>query len=530
MDPFSATEDELVAFINARTPGSFLEGAGLGKEDLQGIALSLLDAEITGAENEGASASKDLSKAGEAVSDGGAAADTGAKSEMPSVADSDDDDVDEWQNELIKEFMEISNCDRQVAKQLLEAFSFDMDSAAVMYMEQEAEKAKALEERANLPIAPPLSIDGGRMNAMNANIGRGGIDFPPLPGPSDYNEFDEDTGDSSIAEYDEDGIRRPDPTRRAQRLNFGGSSPRNDYDDPTARAEAEDVDWMFPPPLHLSFPGSLDQVRSHASEEKKWILVNIQDSTEFSSQMLNRDVWSDEMCQQIVRSNFYLWQRGITSKAGKGYADMYKLTSFPHISIVDPRTGAAVFNHSVYIESPDFITSLVAFLDCNSLDSNKAPSKITVEGSPGIARKQYNSGESSRSGDYNYSDDEVDDKVVEKEDKEESAMDHNKDKVENDHTKEVIVDYGPIPAEPAAEESDSCRIQIKLPDGTAVVRRYLKSNTIKALHAVAKGSIEDSALQFEMVITYPSKNLSDSLDMTLDEAGLAGAQVLVRCL
>ena len=74
---------------------------------------------------------------------------------------------------------------------------------------------------------------------------------------------------------------------------------------------------------------------------------------------------------------------------------------------------------------------------------------------------------------------------------------------------------------------------MKLPDGRTIVRRYLKTDTVKALHAAARDAVDgvqDTAGQFEMVTTYPAKNLSECLDSTLGEAGLAGAQVVLRFL
>lgn len=56
---------------------------------------------------------------------------------------------------------------------------------------------------------------------------------------------------------------------------------------------------MFPPATALSFPGSLDQARSLANTDKKWVLCNIQDHTEFASHMLNRDTWVNETLEEV---------------------------------------------------------------------------------------------------------------------------------------------------------------------------------------------------------------------------------------
>ena len=43
----------------------------------------------------------------------------------------------------------------------------------------------------------------------------------------------------------------------------------------------------------------------------KWLLVNLQDSKEFPSQVLNRDVWSNHNVKDIVRQHFVFWQVSI---------------------------------------------------------------------------------------------------------------------------------------------------------------------------------------------------------------------------
>lgn len=45
-----------------------------------------------------------------------------------------------------------------------------------------------------------------------------------------------------------------------------------------------------------------------AKLQKKWLLVNIQADGEFDCHRLNRDVWKDEMVQNIIACNCIFWQ------------------------------------------------------------------------------------------------------------------------------------------------------------------------------------------------------------------------------
>jgi hypothetical protein len=78
------------------------------------------------------------------------------------------------------------------------------------------------------------------------------------------------------------------------------------------------------------------------------ILVNIQNE-DFECHKLNRDVWKDEIIQQIVQCYFLFWQQRFNSEYGEQFCHMYKIkeTELPYIAIIDPRTGTHSLTHSL---------------------------------------------------------------------------------------------------------------------------------------------------------------------------------------
>ncbi len=158
-----------------------------------------------------------------------------------------------------------------------------------------------------------------------------------------HQHSDDDEDFPRAAQYDDEGIRRPDPVRQ-QRLVRQVSD-----DDVLARADDPSIDWMFPPPRHLSYMGSLEQARGIANGENRWILVNIQSHSEFSSHLLNRDVWTNETIESLFRTSFLFWQRGHTTRDGQDYMRTYKVAEddLPHIAFIDPRTGAKMLTLTV---------------------------------------------------------------------------------------------------------------------------------------------------------------------------------------
>ena len=66
---------------------------------------------------------------------------------------------------------------------------------------------------------------------------------------------------------------------------------------------------MFAPPLHLIHSaGGFQGARNVAKDSRRWLLVNLQSDSDFACHALNRDVWRDELCENLVREGFIFWQ------------------------------------------------------------------------------------------------------------------------------------------------------------------------------------------------------------------------------
>ena len=66
---------------------------------------------------------------------------------------------------------------------------------------------------------------------------------------------------------------------------------------------------MFAAPKHLMYTeGGFEGARTMAKDSKRWLLVNLQRDSEFSCHALNRDVWRDELVENLIREGFVFWQ------------------------------------------------------------------------------------------------------------------------------------------------------------------------------------------------------------------------------
>ena len=137
--------------------------------------------------------------------------------------------------------------------------------------------------------------------------------------------------------------------------------------DPEAAAandsKIKTLEDLFRPPLDLIFIGNMDAAKTEGCRTNKWLLVNVQNSEEFSCQILNRDVWKNPAVKAIVKEHFIFWQVYNGTRDGVRYMQFYPITTFPYIAILDPITGELINSWS-NIQDPDmFCEKITDFLN-----------------------------------------------------------------------------------------------------------------------------------------------------------------------
>ncbi|XP_063715436.1 uncharacterized protein LOC134842863 [Symsagittifera roscoffensis] len=96
---------------------------------------------------------------------------------------------------------------------------------------------------------------------------------------------------------------------------------------------------LFAPPFDIMFTMDFFYAKDYARERDLWLLVDIQDSTNFDCQCLNRDVWSSHEVKHIVSRHFLFLQYRMDSQDGRKFSQFYRVNHFPYVAILDPRTG-----------------------------------------------------------------------------------------------------------------------------------------------------------------------------------------------
>ena len=87
--------------------------------------------------------------------------------------------------------------------------------------------------------------------------------------------------------------------------DLGGSTNVNSR----TNAQPPSLATMFSEPTHLMHrAGGFMGAKNFAKDARRWLLVNIQSEDDFACHALNRDVWRDELVENLVREGFILWQ------------------------------------------------------------------------------------------------------------------------------------------------------------------------------------------------------------------------------
>lgn len=290
-------------------------------------------------------------------------------------------------------------------------------------------------------------------------------------------------------------------------------------------SQTNDLASLFAPPHAIMFRGNFQQLMRVAQQQSRWILVNIQSTTEFDSHRLNRDTWSDETVQDIVKESFLFWQQDRATGVARNYLNFYRVTTFPHVGMIDPRTGELVFKKSGFIDPPTLtcmITELMEKYDLSELSGEGETTKASpISNHDTPLRKAIQASlldpvlkdVKSKSSDKN-----VD---VEIEKTQKAICEENEDVV-----KSVVEN---VPVEPKEDDPEATSLQFRLPNGERITRRFLKTDLVLSLYDFVKATRSETTKRaFDLRLSFPPKSLQRITDMTLSDASLLNSLVLVR--
>lgn len=334
----------------------------------------------------------------------------------------------------------------------------------------------------------------------------------------------------------------PEERRRRLAAATGGASDKSTH----AGRLAE----LFRPPVELISNMDLEDARDVARDQEKWVMVNVQDDGIFMSQVLNRDIWRAPEVQQCVKEHFIFLQMGRMGKAGRDYIRLYMPNvnagiddQFPHIAIIDPRTGEQV---KVWKEMPkipmEFVHTVIEFLDRYSLHEDAKnpvqrsakPKPVNVEAMTEEEMLELAMQQSLDAGAVHtprtQDPDELTRESTDLMDVEETSQSKGKEVAK---TPFQLIAKDRHHAEPPQGAPNSTRIQFKLHDGSRVVRRFLLNDPVERLFEYVKADLlpekgGNPNQEFDLVSM--GKKLIEVLEQTVEQAGLKMGTVMVETI
>ncbi|RMZ72757.1 putative UBX5 UBX (ubiquitin regulatory X) domain-containing [Pyrenophora seminiperda CCB06] len=372
------------------------------------------------------------------------------------------------------------------------------------------------------------------------------IHFPPLTDPSDQGRagiFNQQTTQTNVWDATTDSSTR----RRELATATGGASEQS--------SKMSMLAELFRPPFEIMYQGSWEKARDIGKDEEKWLLVNIQDPAIFDCQRLNRDIWKNDDIKATVRENFLFMQYAKDDQRGQQYMNYYfhardSSDAYPHIAIVDPRTGeqVKVWSGPPIPEPVEFHAQLHEFLDRYSLNvhaknpvaKRKSESKkkdlgrMTEEEMLEMAlRNSMDNGQGPK-------DDDPDaltkstENVKGKAKAEEVAPEPEPEAEPSAPSNPVfaaISAHAPHTEPTATDPKVTTRIQFRGPSGRPIVRRFHLSDPVRRVYEWIKSDVPwEGKRGAEFDLAFMGKNLIEHLDETVEAAGLKGASVMVEFL
>ncbi|TKA67333.1 hypothetical protein B0A55_08863 [Friedmanniomyces simplex] len=171
--------------------------------------------------------------------------------------------------------------------------------------------------------------------------------------------------------WSQDDPNNPDIHRQVLSRATGGASDSS--------AKSNLLAELFKPPIDLICRLPWPEARDEGKDTEKWLLVNVQDPSIFDCQVLNRDIWKNSQIRDTINEHFIFLQYNKGDSRGKDYFQYYFANmhdsedAYPHIGIVDPRTGEQVktWSGSPAPKPADFLMDLHEFLDRYSLSMER---------------------------------------------------------------------------------------------------------------------------------------------------------------
>lgn len=398
-------------------------------------------------------------------------------------------------DEAIAQFIAVTSCDADTARQYLEANDYELSSAVSLYF------------------------------ASNT-----GEDIPPAnDGVRDRIEGFEDQIVDDVTQYYNDLAR---DNRRAEiraRKPYGVFNQSRDGSSQDLSRHEKRLATLFRPPFEIITDLSLENAKEEAQDEQKRLMVNVQDMGEFVCQRLNRDLFRNDDIKRLINKYFVFVQYDVDDPDGEEYKILYPFEEFPHIAIIDPWTGEQQRLWTSIPTHEQFIADVKEYLANNpqdvkrddDFDDRNAVKGVEVVDLTNDDDRDFAPGSSTAPSSEPAS--------SAPETAAETAAETSGNAGNASHVTPAAAPAAPAsPLDnlpPLSEEptgSDTTRIQFRNADGTRKIRRFNLDDSVLMLYSYVKSIVES-----KFTLT-SGRDLSSECEKSIKEAGLQNSTILVE--
>ncbi|CAJ0626531.1 15188_t:CDS:10, partial [Entrophospora sp. SA101] len=280
----------------------------------------------------------------------------------------------------------------------------------------------------------------------------------------------------------------------------------------TFAGEVDRLVKLYSPPFDIMSTEGFDKTRNKAKSTGKWIMINIQNIEEFSSQLLNCNLWSNETVKDFNSD----------SSEGSKYINFYPVYKYPHIAVIDPRTGERLKVWDSQLEPTEFLITVTDFLEKYSLEeepnhSESSKKNKTSDETSAMSVDNQTKAEPQISNDTNNI---INDNNI----KEEKEIHKVHPVFEEIPYKSIFDSIKPI-ERPDQTGPKSTSIKFRLED-RHVIKKFNKKDSARYMFEYLKASVPELEDKF-FELNYLRNNLIEKIDETIEEAGLINAAINV---
>ena len=265
-------------------------------------------------------------------------------------------------------------------------------------------------------------------------------------------------------------------------------------------------------PIHpVFYRGTYNQALEEAKRDLKFLLVYLHSEQHEDTQHFCQTVITSELFDDfLIENNILFWSSSVTTAEGYRVSQQLRESSYPFLALIVVKQNRMVVVRK--FEGKTSIETLLTELKLSIEDNESGLTAARLEREEWIKSQLIRKQQDEAFAQSLRADQEKERKKLEEKSKREAQQRVQKEKqLEESRRKERLLQLRDslvreIPSEPEPTDPNATKLAIKLPNGTRLERRFLKSQSIKYLYYFVF-CCRESPLDFQIQTNFPPRDL-----------------------